>query len=121
MIECLIDNVKLDNKTVLVNDSIRSVLDRLAKVGRKGVDIRLFTVSGENECMNECMQTVVTFLSSRYNPAPCDRRSKVEVENLISDALDKVLISDRVRSASDFYKTNFKKDMDSSNTLVVES
>lgn len=109
--------IPLDNKTILVNDSIDSVLRCVNRVGRRGIDMRLYTVGGDSD--REDVQTVVTFLNSMKNPNPIYRRSRKDVDKLIGDALDRVLISDRVRSCSSFYTTN-NKDSDRSNSLVVD-
>ena len=113
-------NIRLDNKTVLVNGSVSNILNRVNRTGRKGVDMRLFTVNSSEATSNVDRQTVVTFLSSMKNPNKIDQKSKEDVDALIGEALDRVLISDRVRSASDYFTTNYKKDMTLSNTLVVE-
>jgi hypothetical protein len=51
------------------------------------------------------------------NPNPDDRADRNTVDKLLSESLDKILLSDRVRSCTDFYRTNNKKD--SSNRMQV--
>lgn len=61
----------------------------------------------------------MTALSSMSNPNPEYQKDKGSVDELLSEALDRVLISDRVRSCNDFYKVNNKKNMD--NSMQVSS
>lgn len=78
--------------------------------------MRLYQIPGAKR---EDVQTVVTFLSSMDNPDNECKKASMDVDNLLSEALDKVLLSDRVRSCKDFYKVNNKKNMDSSNSMRV--
>lgn len=89
------------SKTVLFQDSLQNVLRKLNNTKlRKGIDVRLFALEGhEKDC-----QTAVSFLTNRINPAKEDRKDKEDIDKLLSEALDKVLLSDSVRSAKD-YKT----------------
>ncbi|HEX5518839.1 MAG TPA: hypothetical protein VFX18_00205 [Candidatus Nitrosocosmicus sp.] len=87
----------LDARTVLLSGASRKVLTRPE---RKGIDIRLFTVAGRRD---DEMQTVATFLSSKYNPNPKDQKDRNQVDKLLEDCK---IISDRVRSQSDFNKVN---------------
>lgn len=109
------NKIPLDSRTVLLGSSIQDILKKTQKT-RKGIDFRLHTVSGANE---KDKQTVMTALSSMQNPNPGYQREKSDVDNLLSEALDKVLLSDRVRSCNDFYKVNNKKNMDSSNSMRI--
>lgn len=111
--------IPLDNRTVLLGDSINNILNRVQIAGRKGIDIRLYTVNKKEATGQVDIQTVATFLASMQNPNIQDRKSKQDIDRLISNALEDILISDRVRSSSDFYKTN-ARDSDRSNSLVVD-
>ena len=106
--------IPLDSRTVLLGSSIQDILKRTAK-HRRGIDFRLYTTNPNDKDK----QTVMTFLSSLSNPSESYRVDKQTVENLISEQLDKILLSDRVRSCNDFYRTNNKKDMDSSNSMRI--
>lgn len=88
-------------KTVLFQDNIQNLLRKVNKTPlRKGIDIRLFALEGhEKDC-----QTAVTFLTNRINPAKEDRKDKEDIDKLLSEALDKVLLSDNVKSAKDYKK-----------------
>lgn len=102
-------SVPLDSRTVLLGSSIQDILKKTEKV-RKGIDFRLYTVAGSGARDTADYQTVLTTLSSMNNPNPIYQKDKKnDVDKLLAEALDKVLISDRVRSCSDFYKTNNKK------------
>jgi hypothetical protein len=101
--------VPLDSRTVLLGSTIQDILKRTEKT-RKGIDFRLYTVAGSGGRDTEDYQTVLTTLSSMNNPTPVYQRQKQDVDTLLAEALDRVLISDRVRSCNDFYKTNNKKD-----------
>jgi hypothetical protein len=103
------NRVPLDTRTVLLGSSIQDILKKTEKV-RKGIDFRLYTVAGSGDKDTEDCQTVLTALSSMKNPNPIYQKDKNDVDKLLAEALDKVLISDRVRSCNDFYKTNNKKD-----------
>jgi hypothetical protein len=98
--------IPLDSRTVLLGSSIQDILKRTQKVGRKGIDFRLYTVSGGQT--PEDMQTVMTTLSSMSNPDDNCKRDKQTTDTLLSEALDKVLISDRVKACKDYYKVNNK-------------
>lgn len=104
----------LDSRTILLKSSIQDILNKTQKIDRKGIDFRLYTTNPNDKDK----QTVMTFLSSMDNPNPVYQRDKDSVDVLLSEALDKVLVSDRVRSCTDFYKTNNKKD--SSNRMQVD-
>lgn len=80
--------------------------------------MRLYQIPGAKK---EDVQTVVTFLSSMDNPDNECKKECMHVDELLSEALDKVLISDRVRSCNDFYRTNNKRDVNSSNSMQVYS
>lgn len=111
-------DIWLDSRTVLLKSSgIQDILKKSEGKNRKGVDIRLYTVAGSGESERE-QQTVATFLTSMANPSPDDRADRNTVDKLLSESLDKILLSDRVRSCKDFYKTNNKKD--SSNRMQVD-
>ncbi len=111
--------IPLDSRTVLLGSSIQDIIKRTQKT-RRGIDMRLYTVAGKKQS-KEDMQTVLTLLSSLDNPNPVYQREKTDIHKLIGEELDKILLSDRVRSCKDFYKTNNKKNMDSSNSMTVFS
>lgn len=70
----------------------------------KGVDVRLYTPDGFKPSDKDA-QTVMTLCSNMINPNKKDRKGKEDIDRLIGEALDKILISDRVRSAKDFNGT----------------
>lgn len=107
--------IPLDSRTILLQSSIQDILKKTEK-RRKGIDFRLHTVSGASE---KDKQTVMTALSSMSNPNPLYQRDKNDIDRLLSESLDKVLLSDKVRSCNDFYRVNNKKNMDSSNSMRV--
>lgn len=111
--------IPLDSRTVLLGSSIQDILKKTQGNKRKGIDFRLYTAaSGKgNPSQSQDMQTVLTMLSSMHNPDPSYQQDKDSQERLLGEALDKILISDRVRSCKDFYRTNNKKD--SSNTMNI--
>jgi len=110
-------DIWLDSRTVLLKSSIQDILKKSTPNNRKGVDIRLYTVGDSGGTERE-QQTVATFLTSMANPNPDDRADRNTVDKLLAESLDKILLSDRVRSCKDFYKTNNKKD--SSNRMQVD-
>lgn len=113
--------ISLDSRTVLLGSSIQDILRRTNNK-RKGIDFRLYTVAAsgkESPNQSQDIQTVLTMLSSMHNPNPSYQQDKDSQERLLAESLDKILISDRVRSCKDFYRTNNKKDMDSSNSMRV--
>ena len=109
------NTIPLDARTVLLGSSIQDILKKTQKT-RKGIDFRLHTVSGANEADK---QTVMTALSSMSNPNPVYQRDKNDIDRLLSESLDKVLLSDKVRSCKDFYRVNNKDNPDSSNTMRI--
>lgn len=112
-------DIWLDSRTVLLKSSgIQDILKKSEGKNRKGVDIRLYTVAGGSGATSKEQQTVATFLTSMANPSPDDRADRNTVDKLLAESLDKILLSDRVRSCKDFYKTNNKKD--SSNRMQVD-
>jgi hypothetical protein len=111
-------DIWLDSRTVLLKSSIQDILKKSEGKNRKGVDIRLYTVGGGATSKEQ--QTVATLLTSMANPNPDDQADRNTVDKLLSESLDKILLSDRVRSCTDFYKTNNKKDIDSSNRMQVD-
>lgn len=92
---------------------MQDILRKTSKV-RRGIDMRLYTVSGK--ASDKDQQTILSLLSSKHNPDPQYQKEKNELDLLLSESLDKVLLSDRVRSCTDFYKVNNKN---SSNALTV--
>lgn len=70
----------------------------------RGVDVRLYTPDGFKP-QDKDAQTVMTLCSNMINPNPKDQKGKEDIDRLIGTALDKILISDRVRSAKDFNGT----------------
>jgi hypothetical protein len=114
-------DIPLDTRTVLLKSSIQDILKRTLGAGktrtRKGIDFRLYTC-GDGATSKE-KQTVATFLTSMANPNPDDRADRNTVDKLLAESLDKILLSDRVRSCSDFYKTNNKDNLDSSKKMRV--
>lgn len=113
--------ISLDSRTVLLGSSIQDILRRTNNK-RKGIDFRLYTVAAsgkESPNQSQDIQTVLTMLSSMHNPDPSYQQDKDSQDRLLAESLDKILISDRVRSCKDFYRTNNKKDMDSSNSMRV--
>ena len=111
--------IPLDSRTIILGSSIQDILKKTNNKNRKGIDFRLHTVSSSG-ATDKDKQTVMTALSSMHNPTPMYQRDKGDIDVLLSEALDKVLISDRVRSCKDFYKVNNKKNMDSSNSMIVQ-
>jgi|SRR5215212_503112 len=113
-------HIWLDSRTVLLKSNIQDILNKTtsSNSNRKGVDIRLYTVGGGGATSTE-QQTVATFLTSMANPNPDDQADRNTVDKLLAESLDKILLSDRVRSCRDFYKTNNKKDIDSGNRLQI--
>jgi hypothetical protein len=111
------NEIWLDSRTVLLKSNIQDILKKSEPNRRKGIDFRLYTV-GDGATSTE-QQTVATFLTSMANPNPDDRADRNTVDKLLAESLDKILLSDRVRSCTDFYKTNNKKDIDSSNRMQV--
>ena len=53
------------------------------------------------------------------NPNPVYQRDKNDIDRLLSESLDKVLLSDKVQSCKDFYRVNNKDNPDSSNTMRI--
>lgn len=98
------DKIPLDSRTVLLGSSIQDILKRTAKV-RKGIDMRLYSVSGSTE---QDTQTVLTLLSSRMNPNPLYQKDKQDLDKLLTESLDQILLSDRVKACKDYYKVNNK-------------
>lgn len=101
-----INRIPLDSRTVLLGSSIQDILKRTQKT-RKGIDFRLFQIPGAKQ---EDIQTVMTLLTSKYNPSPHEQKSDEDTNRLLSESLDKILLSDRVRSCNDYFKVNNKKD-----------
>lgn len=101
-------------KSVLLQDNVKNILKKARPV-RKGIDIKLYQFGDSSK---KDVQTVVTFLASKYNTEEYSRDNN-DIDKVLSEALDKVLISDRVKSASDFYKINNKKDLDSNKKMSV--
>lgn len=112
--------IPLDSRTVLLGSSIQDILKKTQGNKRKGIDFRLYTASGkESPNQSQDMQTVLTMLSSMNNPDPSYQQDKDSQERLLGEALDKILLADRVRSCKDFYRTNNKSNPDSSNSLYI--
>jgi hypothetical protein len=109
--------VPLDSRTILLGSTIQDILKKTEKV-RKGIDFRLYTVGGSGGRDTKDHQTVLTALSSMKNPDPNYQVERQKIDQMISEQLDKILISDRVRSCNDFYKTNNKKVLGDS--LIVD-
>lgn len=99
-------NITLNTKTVLLKDTIQNIL-RKSPNKRKGIDMKLYRVDGTSD---KDAQTVVNFLTSMDNPDNEYKKASMHVDNLLSEALDKVLLSDKVKSCNDYYKVNSKKD-----------
>lgn len=99
-------NITLNTKTVLLKDTIQNIL-RKSPNKRKGIDMKLYRVDGTSD---KDAQTVVNFLTSMDNPDNECKKASMHVDNLLSEALDKVLLSDNVKSCNDYYKVNSKKD-----------
>ena len=77
--------------------------------------MRLYQVGDSS---SEDVQTVVTFLSSMQNPSPSEQHHKSHVDKILSEALDRILIADRVRSCTDYYLTNNKKTVGKEHMVV---
>lgn len=92
-------------RTILIRGHFQSYLKNI-KLKRKmrGVDVRLYTPDGFKP-QDKDAQTVMTLCSNMINPNPKDQKGKEDIDRLIGTALDKILISDRVRSAKDFNGT----------------
>lgn len=101
-------NITLNTKTVLLKDTIQNIL-RKSPNKRKGIDMKLYRVD-EGTRDDKDAQTVVNFLTSMDNPDNECKKASMHVDKLLSEALDKVLLSDNVKSCSDYYKVNSKKD-----------
>jgi hypothetical protein len=108
----LVDNIviSLNSKTILLQSSAKDILRKLNKPSnRKGIDFRLYQNGNQDK---DDIQTVMTFLSSMQNPDPSSCREKSDVELLISQELDRIILSDRVRSCTDFYKVHNKRNIE---------
>jgi hypothetical protein len=114
------DIVELDTKTMLLSGSPRDILRKAQGVNRKGIDIRLYTVdSGRHARDSKDIQTVTKFLLSRHNPDPKYQKTREDLDKLLSEQLDNIIISDRAKSCSDFYKVTDKVNIARSNSLVI--
>jgi hypothetical protein len=112
--------IGLDARTLLLAGSAKDILKRAQGVNRKGIDIRLYTVSNEShDRNNKDMQTVAKFLLSKHNPDPAYQKERQDLDRLLSEQLDSIIIQDRVRSCNDFYKVTDKVNIDRSNSMAV--
>lgn len=96
--------IPLDSKTVLLQSTTKDIIER-TKGKRDGIDFRLYQIPGSSD---KDTQTVMTFLASMQNPSRKERKSQADIDTLLSESLDKILIQDKVRSCSDYYRTNNK-------------
>lgn len=97
-------------RTILIRGHYQAYLKNIKlKKKMKGVDVRLYTPDGFKP-KDKDAQTVMTLCSNMANPNPKDRKGKEDIDRLIGEVLDKILISDRVRSAKDFNGTKSKVD-----------
>lgn len=92
--------VKGHHQAILKNPYIRK---QRKDMGR-GIDSRLYTVDGSKHCDKDA-QTVLSFCANMINPSKKDKKGEEDIDRLIGSALDKILISDNVRSQSDFNGT----------------
>ena len=107
--------ILLNNKTVLLQGTPKDILLKsLPK--RKGIDMRLYAIDGAS---NKDTQTVASFLCSMSNPDPQYKKSQEDIDRVLSEALDKVLIADRVKSANDYYTVNDKTDSYITNSMNI--
>lgn len=92
-------------KTILIKGHFQDYLKNIKlKKKMKGVNVRLYTPDGSKPSDKDA-QTVMTFCSNMINPNKKDRKGKEDIDKLIGSALDKILISDNVRSLKDFNGT----------------
>lgn len=95
-------------RTILIKGHYQAYLKNIRlKKKMKGVDVRLYTPDGFKPSDKDA-QTVMTLCSNMINPNPKDRKGKQDIDRLIGEALDKILIADRVRSAKDYNGTKSK-------------
>jgi hypothetical protein len=60
----------------------------------------------------------MNFLSSMDNPDPVSKKDKDDVDRLLAESLDRIILSDRVRSCNDYFKVNIKKDFGNSMSIT---
>jgi hypothetical protein len=103
----------LDSRTLLLGSSVKDILKR-TEGKRKGIDFKLYTTNPNDKDK----QTVMNFLSSMDNPDPVSKKDKDDVDRLLAESLDRIILSDRVRSCNDYFKVNIKKDFGNSMSIT---
>lgn len=91
------------DKSVLVKGHFTKYLNDIEfKRKARGINLSFYTPDGSKPSDKDA-QTIINFCSNMINPNPKDQKGKEDIDKLIGEALDKVLLSDNVKSAQDFY------------------
>lgn len=101
-------NRTISIKGVNIQDYMRNYKPRLTQK-HKGVNIAYYQTAGNpSSNYDKEAQAVINFLTSNMHIDESNNATRENIDKAIDDAFSKVIQSDKVRSAKEYYKVNSK-------------